>query len=526
MKIGIKTILSLCLAGVMLALCGCGLVAPAEDYDRSAVTELREARHTYLTLWSWQVTSPEEARAYAQKAKDCGFTAIDFAVLWSAFEPLRGHFDWTYLDGVVAIFAEAGLKVSLQPLLWTKDLSWAQELALQETESQRVYQVEGRGAFLSFTDADTLQIVENTLQNFALHVARTHGRNLTRWGVRLSCFGEFDYSVNEELDYSESAVRGFYDALKETYGSWQKLSDARGLLVASRTDLEALPVKDVVKACYGDWRRFRQNCLSDFLEMMVNVYRSADPSVPILFSLGTYGNGMNLAYSGVVDLWSLVEEHELDVVGISLCDGADEGMMLSLLSSLTTKKIAVEVDGAWALEEGRDVVSQVSLCGKHGVFSLSTANFTLEQLDAHKETLASYSQRFSSDDSASEHQPLGDRDPTRAILILSNGLAELNPPRSFDSLYGEVWATLSEQGTRRVRFVTEEQIVSGGVSLEGVTTLYTGDLKGPVPVSRAFAEAISKTDAQIKGSVSFVFLDGTTPEGDLKSALEARITAE
>lgn len=516
----IKIILSLLLASLLLFSCGCASFPLNEENDDPVAEEVRNSRHRYLTVWSWQIPAPDDARAYGEKAKECGFTAIDFAVLWSDFEPLKGHFNWAYLDGVVDAFTDAGLKVSLQPLLWTKGLSWAEELTLQETKNQTVYEMEDRGSYLSFTDEKTLSVVENTLQNFALHTAKTYGANLTRWGVRLSCFGEFDYSVNEGLDYSESARREFYDYLKETYGSWQKFSEASGVFVASRDDLDSMSLEDVVDACVGAWRRFRQERLFDLLDRMVDIYRSVDSSVPVLFSLGTYGNGMNTAFSGVLDLWSAVEEHDVDIVGLSFCDGADGNMMLSLITSLTTKKIAVEVDGAWALEEGRDIPSQVALCGRHGVFSLATANFTLEQLETYQETLSSYGELFAKSES------LGSRDPTKAILILSNALAQSEPPRSYDALYGDIWNTLSERGTHRVRFVTEEQIASGDVSLEGVTALYPGDIKGSVPVSKAFAEALAKTEAKVEGALSFVFLDGSSPEGDLKTALENRVKAE
>lgn len=515
----IRRILALLLAGIlMLTLCACK--GPEDWYDVDAAATMREEKQIYLTVWSWQIPNEEEAAVYAQKAKDCGFTAVDFGVLWAKFEPLKGHFDWSYLDAVVKVFTDAGLKISLQPLLWTKDLSWAGDLALQTKANGQVYAVENRGSYLSLTDAKTLAVAENTLQAFALHVAQSYGAHLTRWGVRLSCFGELDYSVNEDLDYSESSARAFLDYLKEEYGTWGKLAELRDLPITNRSDLEALPLKDVAEACPGDWRRFRQETLFDFLESVTKIYRSVDKNVPILFSLGTYGNGMNAAFSGVVDLWSAMEEHDVDLVGLSLCDGADPDMMLSLITSLTAKKIAVEVDGAWALEEGRDIASQVELCGKHGVFSLATANFTAEQLDEQKEILKTYPALFSAKGS------FGDRDPHQGILILSNGLAESDRPRSFDAVYGEVWKKLSENGVRRVRFVTEEQIASGDVSLEGVTTLYLGDIKGSVSVSRSFSETVAKREIVLKGNVTFVDLNGSPLPDDLASALASRVSAE
>lgn len=517
----IRPILALIMAAILLMTCGCAPSAPTggDKPDAEIAKENREARQIYLTLWSWQIPTAETAAEYAQKAKDSGFTAIDFAVLWANFEPLEGHFDWAYLDSVVAAFTAAGLKISLQPLLWTKDLAWAEDLELQEMESRKDYSVDGRGSFVSFPDAETRKIVENTLQNFALHAAG-YGENLTRWGVRLSCFGEFDYSVNEDLDYSGAFVREFYDYLKDVYGSWQKLSDARGLTVASREDLDAMAYGDVVEACYGDWRRFRQDRLLDLLDSVTAIFRSADPEVPILFPLGTFGNGMNVAYSGVVDLWTAVGEADVDILGLSFCDGAEPGMMLALASSVTTKKIAVEVDGAWALEEGRDVAAQVKICGTYKVFSLSTANFTTAQLDAHKATLTQYPALFSQGDA------LGECDPTKGILILSNAVVATDPPKSYDALYRDLWLTMSENGARRVRFVTEGQVASGDVTLEGVTALYAGNINGSVPVSRAFADAFSATGTSLIGKISFVSVDGTPFPDDLKTALAARVTAE
>lgn len=516
----IKRIFALVLAVLMLTLCGCSSPEPQgpEAYDASSAAQVRDTRYLYLTVWSWQIASLEDAHVYAQKALDCGFTAIDFAVLWSAFEPLQGHFDWTYLDGVMKTFSDKGLKVSLQPLLWTKDLSWAEDLSLQETSGRSVYEVEGRGSYLSFTDAETLSVVKNTLQSFALHASTNYGSYLTRWGVRLSCFGEFDYSVNESLDHSGSATRAFYDYLKEVYGTWSALSEARSLGISSREELDAMLLSDVVKACPGDWRRFRQKTLFELLDTVTGIFRSADPSVPILFPLGTCGNVMNTAYSGVVDLWSAIEEHDVDLVGISFCDGSDANMMLSLISSLTTKEISVEVDGAWALEEGRDIASQVKLCGKFGVFSVSTANFTLEQLDTHKEILSSYLGLFNVDET------MGDADPAKAILICSNALAESDPPRSYDSLYRDVWATLSENGARRVRFVTEAQL-SSDASLEGVTDLYAGNINGSVQVSQAWVDAFLKAEASLysNGDLSFVLLDGAALPEETATALTGRI---
>ncbi len=500
-----KQILAGLLASLFLVLCGCeGGPKGPDTYDPSNAEAMRQERQNYLTVWSWQINSKEEAKEYAQKAKDCGFTAIDLGVLWSDFEPLKGHFDWSYLDTVCTVFTEAGLNLSLQPLLWTQNLSWAEDLALQTGKNRVPFTMEGRGGFLCLNDAPTVAVVENTLQNFALHASEKFGPHLARWGVRLSGYGEFDYSVNEDLDFSPATLREFYDYLKDTYGSWSKLAEKRGLKIATRADLDALLAEDVVAACKGDWRQFRQKTLLSLWDKVSDIFRAADKTVPLVFSLGTYGNGMNTAFSGLCDLWEVAKTVDADIIAVSLTDGVDPHMMLSLLTSLTTKKLSVEVDGAFALEEGKDLLSQVQICGSYGVFSLATANFTVAQLETHQKTLKQYPEIFFA------HGDLAPCDPTTAILIFSHALAVEKPPRSYDGIFGEVWKELSKEGACRVRFVTDRQVASGEVSLEGVTALYAGNIKGLVPVSQEFAEKLDALKPLLKTeNLSFTLLDGT-----------------
>lgn len=504
----IKRILVAFLALTLLLLCGCGTAEPTEGTPGPSLDgavadrDYRNETHRYLTVWSWQIPDLALAEQYAKKAVECGFTAVDLGVAWSAFEPLRGRFDWTWLDGAVKEFSEEGLAVSLTPLLWTKDLSWAEDLAVQETE-QGPWSVEERGSFVSFHDAKTLEIVKNTLQNFALR-ASGYGKVISRWGVRLSCFGEFDYSVNEDLDYSPSAKREFLDYLKENYDSVTELKDV--LPAAAWTDLEQKSCKELASACGGDWRRFRQESLLKMLDLVCSVLRSADKNIPIVFPLGTFGNGMKNGYSGILDLWTAGQRCDFDVLSLSVSDGVDTGMLLSLARSLTDQKISVELDGAGVWEEGdaAATLEDVKICVNHGVFSLSTANFTLEQLDAEKDTLLQYKALMSA-----EITPLAIPAEGSGILILTHGVAELAPPRACDPLYGEIWNTLSENGTKAVRFFTDGQIAAGKADLSSVTDLYGGAVTGKVPVPQGFCENFLASSASLQGNnVTFVGFDG------------------
>lgn len=469
--------------------CGAGEVSDSSEelsgvYDRNAAAQMREDRQIYLTLWSWQISSAEDAEEYAELALECGFTAIDFAVLWADFEPVRNHFDWTFLDGVMNVFYSKGLKVSLQPLLWTKDLSWADELALQQSAPGMDAEFEGRGGVLSFCNAQNREIVKNTVQVFALHASRNYGASLTRWGVRLSYYGEADYSLHVPLDRSAEAETAFYGYLKEKFGSYEELARVRGLLgVTDAEGLEQLGLTGTVQACPLEWREFRQEKLLSFLNLIFSILRSADGEIPIVWQLGTFGNGRNTAYSGILDPARAADQLECDIVSVAFNDGIEDAMLLSFAETFG-KEINAEVDGAFAFAEGRDCSGQVELCGKYGVFSVSTANFTAEQLREYRDALSRYPALFSMD-----AVPEAGADSV-AILILSETLAQ-GGMASYRDLYGNVWRTLSRDGAARVRFLTAGQISEHPEVLSGLSALYCGDVGAVLTLPQTCAEALA-----------------------------------
>ena len=363
---------------LLLGLCGCAETpAPTTDtagvieqprYDLHKAAQIRDDRYVYLTVWSWQIPDKAAAEAMAQAAKDAGFTAVDLGVLWARFEPERGAFDWSWLDETAETFRAAGFPLSIQPLLWTKGLTWEDQLVLQALPDGSVSRTEERGATVSLADAGNREVLRNTLTAFFDHVSRTYGEFLTRWGVRLSAFGEFDYSIGEPVDCSAPARAGFFDALEKQYETYDALSAAAGETVEDRKALETLDFSHLTQIFSGVWRRCRQDALTSFAALCGEVMRTVDHSVPAVLSPGTFGNGINAAYSGWIDFRRAVEQVDCDIIGVAFCDGTDDAFLLSLAAGLG-KEISVEVDGAWALEEGRDVAAQVELCGRFGTFS-------------------------------------------------------------------------------------------------------------------------------------------------------------
>ena len=82
------------------------------------------------------------------------------------------------------------------------------------------------------------------------------------------------------------------------------------------------------------------------------------------------------------------------------------------------------------------------------------------------------------------------------------------PPRSYDQLFGEVWQTLSENGTKKVRFFTDGQIAAGKADLSSVIDLYGGSVGGKVPVPNGFCEVFLASSATLQGNVTLVGFDG------------------
>lgn len=492
----IKRIFALLLVLLLAGLCACS--APTEAELRAGEEE------RYLTLWSWQMPDPALAADYAKAARECGFTAIDLGVQWSAFEPLRGQFSWEWMDRVVEAFAKEGLKVSLQPLLWSKDLAWAEELTFQETKNG-LFSVEGRGCFVSFTEEETLKIIENSIARFADHAA-DYKETLCRWGVRLSSFGEFDYSLSESLDYSPSAAKAFRDYIKENYNSVQDFSAAFSMEISAWEELENLPCFDLAQACPLAWRRFRSACLTSLWERISPLFREADEDVPIVFMLGTVGNSMNSNFSAVTDLFTLCDTLDFDQLGVSLSDGVSPALLLSYVTSVTDKALCVEVDGAGAWEEGdkKTCAEQVSLCAAYGVTSLSTANFTLQQLEEHQAFLTAYQTLFATEKSVE------DCTADKGILLLTDGLILQNPPLGLETIYGEDFALLSENGRKKVQFLTDGMIAENPQCIKEISELYTGKIKGTVPLPQKAAAALQEADVRI--FVKDLIL--TTPAGD------------
>jgi hypothetical protein len=129
----------------------------------------------------------------------------------------------------------------------------------------------------------------------------------------------------------------------------------------------------------------------------------------------------------------------------------------------------------------------------------------LEQLEANKDFLLQYKPLLT----GIPENPMTAASATKAVLILTHGVAEIAPPRSYDQLYGEIWNTLSENGKVWVRFITDEQVAAGKANLSAVTDLYSGAMTGKVPVPQGFCENFLASSASLQGNnVTFVGFDG------------------
>lgn len=493
----IKRIFVLLLVAVLSLslLCACSAPQGADAYDGEKAAALRGKDHRYLTVWSWQIPNADTARLYAERAVAAGFTAIDLGLLWAHFEPLKGHFDWSYLDAVMEEFTRFGLGVSLQPILWTKDLEWSDRLALQQSP-EGVLAQEGKGAPISLSDAETRATVKNTLQNFALHASTNYGEKLTRWGIRLSPFGEFDYPVNAECDYSSASEAAFRSYLKEHFGS--------GLGEITREQIDTLPLEELVDGLPVQWRAFRTRTLLDFADLCYGILETADETVPTVCNIGSFGNGMNTLFSGFADPYSLACDR-FDSLSVALCEEVDASLVLSLLGSVFDGDLCVEVDGASVWDEGdKDRISaQLATAARYGIQTVSTANYTEQQLLDEREFLLTFETVLSASETVAA------ADPTKAIVLFAHAPSLGTNAENYTVWFGEIFALLSENGTRRVRFLTDGQIAARESTLEGVTDLYAGALEGKVTAQKGFEKVFAESEFVLHTKAEISAADGS-----------------
>ena len=426
-----------------------------------------------ITLFSWQIPSPDYAAKYCDKIKECGFDNVEIVVLWSDIEPEQGKFSFALTDSVLDVFKDAGLKISLSLLFWSERLEWKDVLEYQMTSDGEIYRYDDfRGSFLALNSAENLEIATNTLGYFAAHYSDRYGDCLTGWSVRTDCFAKMEYSSLVDLDYSPSAVSAFVDFLQGKYTSVEILNSYFGTDFASFDSIKGIKREELRKRFEYDWKLFKQQTLIDFCNLCAEIFRIADPSVPVTLQISSFWDTSAAFYRGFFDPYVVSRETTVDTIQIIDAPTWPHDFSVDLLTSLTNKEISMETDGSWQGENVfKDYLKQVELSARSGVKIIQTVNWELEDIESYG---AAYLSKFK--DLYKNAEPRPDCDETDVILVNTLDFLLKEPPQDLHDLYYYAYKNMTGSSGRKVRFITDTQLIDDPTLIEGVKKVHLGQL--------------------------------------------------
>ena len=539
-KLNPKRLLSLFAAAVMAF--GCTACVPefdtnfpvADDFDNYMPVEEdvqlrvltdKSQNEVNLTVWSWQVPSAEYAEQYAEQAKALGFDGIDFVVQWKKFESQKGEFDWKYLDSILDVFVEKDLGISLSILFWTEGLEWRDELDFQMTSDGEVYVYdEARSHFLALNSEKNLEVMKNTLKYFAAHVDGKYKENITRWYIRTSVYAEMEYSSLVDLDYSPSAITAFKRFLKEKYISPTAFNSHFGYSLASWDDISDLDGVELAQKCEYDWKLFKQHTIIEISNMYTEIFKIANPDIPVSLQLSSIWDTSASFYRGVFDPYVLSSQSNVDIIQISDSPDWPHDFSIDLLSSFVGDKfIAMETDGSWRGESAFEgYVEQVAESVSSGASYINAANWELEDLQTYG---LKYLSRYKTAAETAPERKL--HDETDVILINTRDFLLKNPPQDMHDLYYYAYKNMSSSSGKKVRFISDTQILEDPTILNGVRKIHVGELSDVVIMSSELGKLLAASSIIIVDDVNaqpnFIDEFGSPLAEEVQVALRAKL---
>ncbi|MBQ2881505.1 MAG: beta-galactosidase [Clostridia bacterium] len=498
---------------------------PVEEDVQLRVLTDKSQNEVNLTVWSWQVPSAEYAEKYAEHAKALGFDGIDFVIQWKKFEPQKGVFDWKYLDSILDVFVEKDLGLSLSILFWTDGLDWRDELDFQMTSDGEIYVYDDmRSHFLALNSEKNIEVMKNTLKYFAAHCDGKYKENITRWYIRTSVYAEMEYSSLVDLDYSSHAISAFKDFLEDKYIAPASFNARFGYSLETWDDIESLDGVSLVKKCEYDWKLFKQDTIIKISNMYTDIFKIANPDIPVSLQLSSIWDTSASFYRGVFDPYVLATESNVDIIQISDSPDWPHDFSIDILSSFSKDKfIAMEVDGSWRGEEAFEgYVDQVSESVSSGASYINAVNWELEDLDLYG---VKYLSRFKN---AAEIAPERDiHDVTDVILINTRDFLLRTPPQDMHDLYYYAYRNMSSSSNKRVRFITDTQILADPSILNGIKKIHVGELSDVITLSdevgRLLAESSIVIVDDINAQPNFINEFGSPLAEEVQVALRAKL---
>ena len=426
-----------------------------------------------ITLFSWQVPSKEYAEKYCAEIKKCGFDCVEFVVLWSDIEPEQGKFSFKQTDEVLDVFTENGLKISLSLLFWSERLDWKDKLDYQMTADGEIFRYDDtRGSFLALNSQNNLAVIANTLAYFAAHFSDRYKDSLASWSIRTDCFAKMEYSSVADLDFSPSAMAAFIEFLESKYITADLFNKYFKTEIESFESLAVMGKTELRDLCEYDWKLFKQQTLTDVTNLYTEIFRIADPSIPVALQISSFWDTSAAFYRGFFDPYFVSRETSVDIIQITDSPTWPHDFSVDLLTSLSDKKISMETDGSWQGEKMfTDYLTQVELSAKSGVTVIQTVNWELEDIE---KSGATYLAKFK--DLYKNAEQRKDYDETDVILVNTLDFLLKEPPQDLHDLYYYAYKNMTGSSNRKVRFITDTQIIEDPTILDNVKKIHLGEL--------------------------------------------------
>ncbi|MDF2684989.1 MAG: Beta-galactosidase [Clostridia bacterium] len=432
---------------------------------------LKNEKETNFTLWSWQISSPELAQEYTTLIKNSNFDGIDFCILWNDFEPEQNIFDWIYLDSILDVFIKNDMNLSLSIMFWTADLKWKDSLDFQETINGTTYIYDKKsGPSICLNSEKNLNILENTIQAFASHCNEKYKQYITRWHIRTSSYGGLEYTPITDLDYSKPAMEAFYNYLFEKYETVLQFNLNYELNIESWDELNSIDYLTLTDTCNYDWKMFKQQSIINIAKLSSDIFKIANDKIPVALQVGSFWDTMAAVFRGVFDPYIISEETNVDIIHIDDAPDWPHNFSIDMITSITNKMVAMEIDGAWKGEEAfNDYLMQASISGESGVKYLNTANWEKYQIEKYSQTyLSHYKDLFTA------ASPRSEAEQTEIILVNTMDFIMKKPPLDLYQLYKNAYKVMSGSENRKVRFLTDTQIIKNPSLLDSIEEIHLG----------------------------------------------------
>ena len=425
-----------------------------------------------ITLFSWQIPTAEYAEKYCTEIKNCGFDCVEVVILWSDIEKEQNKFDFSEIDAVLDVFAKNGLKMSLSLLFWSERLDWKDTLDYQMTADGEVFRYDDtRGSFLALNSNKNLAVMANTLGYFAAHFSDRYD-NIVSWSIRTDCFAKMEYSSLTDLDYSPSAIEAFIDFLEAKYLSIELFNKYFGKDLDSFESLAVMGKTELKNLCEYDWKLFKQQTLTNVTNLYTEIFRIADPSISVALQISSFWDTSAAFYRGFFDPYVVSRETSVDIIQITDSPSWPHDFSVDLITSLSDKSVSMETDGSW---QGEDTftayLQQVELSARSGVKIIQTVNWELEDIQTYGATyLSKFKDLYVGATERKEY------DETDVILVNTLDFLLKEPPQDLHDLYYYAYKNMTGSSGRKVRFITDTQIIDDPTVLEGIKKIHLGEL--------------------------------------------------